>query len=186
MIDADLLKPIIDEIHANPLPVSNYRQKTTPNKQSIFGVVSRRGQPAEYSKLCVSHPALYKLLLDLGNSLTLPFFSSVLISECTPHNIKVKTASGSIAIVSCDEEGQGGVLLIQEAKDKIQEPSTYLLLVFYNAPNSSWLPAPSVVYHNGALAFKRGDEIMPPTNRRSKKSVDSIWIEHRAVAIFFP
>jgi hypothetical protein len=186
MLDPDLLKPIIDEIRSNPLPVSNYRQKNTPNKQSTFGVASRRGQPADYTKLCASHPALYKLLLDLAISLSLPLFSSILVSDGLAHNIKVKNASGRIAVVSCDEEGQGGVLSFFEGQEKIQEPSAQIVLVYYTAPNSSWLPPPSVVYHNNALVFKRGDNIIQGIVRRSKKTSEGIWIEHKDVAILFP
>lgn len=186
MLDPDLLKPIIDEIRSNPLPVSNYRQKTTTNKQSTFGVACRRGQLADYTKLCASHPALYKLLLDLAISLSLPPFSSILVSDGLTHNIKIKAVSGRVGIVSCDEEGQGGCLRFQEGQEKIQEPSAQIVLVYYTAPNSSWLPPPSVVYHNNALVFKRGDDIVHGTSRRSKKTKIGIWIEHKDVAILFP
>jgi hypothetical protein len=185
MLDPTLLKPIIDEIRSNPLPVSNYRQKTTTNKQSTFGVACRRGQLADYTKLCASRPALYKLLLDLAISLSLPPFSSILLSDGLTHTIKVKTASGNVSIVSCDEEGQGGCLRFQEDQDKILEPSAQIVLVYYNAPNSSWLPPPSVVYHNNALVFKRGDEIIQVASRRSKKT-EGVWIEHKEVAVLFP
>lgn len=187
MIDADLLKPIIDEIHANPLPISNYRQRASPNKQSVFGIASRRGQPADYSKLCASHPATYKLLLELAERLEIPLFSSILVSEGTSHTIKVKNASGVASIVSCGDEGQGGTLSQAEgATIKVSEPTAHIVMLFYTAPNSTWLPAPSVVAHNGTLVFKRGDEFIFPGTRRSKKTTMGMWIERRPVEIYFP
>ena len=187
MLSPDLLKPIIDELHANPLPVSNYRQKTSSNKQSVFGVASRRGQPADYSKLCASHPATYKLLLDLAISLSLPPFSSILVSQGAPHTIKIKNASNMAYIVSCDAEGQEGTLTHSEAPSiKLSEPTAHTLLVFYTAPNSSWLPAPSVVLHDGRLVFKRGDDMITPSCKRSKKCTTGLRIEHREVHIYFP
>jgi len=190
MLSPDLLKPIIDEINSNPLPVSNYRQKTSSNKQSVFGVASRRGQPADYSKLCASHPAVYKLLLDLAISLGLPPFSSILISHGTPHNIKIKNASNMAYIVSCDAEGQEGTLTHSELSSiKISqaEPTAQtFILVFYTAPNSSWLPAPSVALHDGRLVFMRGDQPINPSCKRSKKCTTGLRIEHREVHIYFP
>jgi hypothetical protein len=187
MLTADLLKPIIDELHANPLPVSNYRQKTSPTKQSVFGVASRRGQPADYSKLCASHPATYKLLLELAEHLSLPPFSSILVSQGAPHTIKIKNASNMAYIVSCDAEGAEGTLAHSELPSiKLSEPTAHTLLVFYTAPNSSWLPAPSVVLHDGRLVFKRGDDMITPSSKRSKKCTTGLRIEHRDVQIYFP
>jgi hypothetical protein len=187
MLTPEHLKPIIDELHANPLPVSNYRQRSSATKQSVFGVASRRGQPADYSKLCASHPATYKLLLDLANSLKLPLFSSILVSQGVPHNIKVKHASGVASIITCDADGQGGTLIHSEAPSiKIGEPTAHTIFVFYTAPNSSWLPAPDVVLHDGRLVFKKGDELIVPGLRRSKKCTMGMWVERKEVHIYFP
>lgn len=187
MLTPEHLKPIIDELHANPLPVSNYRQRTSSTKQYVFGVASRRGQHADYTKLCASHPGTYKLLLDLANYLTLPPFSSILISQGGPHNIKIKHASGVASVIMCDEQGQGGTLIQKEgATIKIVEPTAHTLFIFYTAPNSSWLPAPEVVLHDGRLVFKNGDQLVMPGSKRSKKSVEGMWVERKIVHIYFP
>lgn len=187
MLTPEHLKPIIDELHANPLPVSNYRQRSSSTKQSVFGVASRRGQPVDYSKLCASHPATYKLLLDLAISLTLGPFSSILVSQGVPHNIKIKNTSNVAWVISCDADGQGGTLTEKtEPSIKIGEPTAHTILVFYTAPNSSWLPAPDVVLHDGRLVFKRGDELIMPGLKRSKKCAMGMWIERKDVHIYFP
>ena len=186
MIDSDLLKPIIDELNSNSLPISNYRQRSSPSKQSVFGIASRRGQPADYSKLCASHPATYKLLMELGEACEVGIYSSILVSEGPP-TIKVKSASNIAWIISCGDEGQGGTLTeITTPTIKFSEPTTKFTFVFYTAPNSTWLPAPSVVAHNGTLVFKRGDDLVFPGARRSKKTTMGMWIERRPVEIYFP
>jgi len=187
MISQERLKPILDELNSNPVPVSNYRQKTSSNKQSVFGVASRRGQPSDYSKLCASHPATYKLLLDLAETLSLPPFSSILISHGAPHTIKIKNASNMAYIVSCDAEGAEGTLSHSEAPSiKLSEPTAHALFVFYTAPNSSWLPPPSVVLHDGNLIFMKGDQPISPSSKRSKKVINGLRIEHKEVHIYFP
>jgi len=184
MINPDHLKPIIDELISNPLPTSNYRQKNTLTKQSIFGAVSRRGQPCDYSKLCATRPAFYKLLLDLGKDFVTNLFSTILVIEGKSSNVRLKTTNTPVTIITFNQD-QEGTLTISEDISKFKETTTDYTLVYYTAPNSSWLPPPSVVYHNNALVFKRGDEIVQIASRRSKKS-EGVWIERKEVAILFP
>jgi hypothetical protein len=185
MISPEYLKPIIDELQSNPLPTTNYRQKNSSTKQSTFGVASRRGQPADYTKLCASNPALYKLLLDLGKDYGVGIFTSILVIEGKSSIIRLKTTNGPVTIISFDEDQEGTLTLFADL-NRIKGTDTDYTLVYYTAPNSSWLPPPSVVYHNNALVFKRGDNIIQGIVRRSKKTSEGIWIEHKDVAILFP
>ena len=185
MIDPEHLKPIIDEIRSNPLPVSNYRQKTTTTKQSIFGVTCRRSQPCDYAKLCASHPTLYKLLLDLAKDYRVGIFTSILVAEGKSSIIRLKTTNGPVTVISFNKDQEGTLTLFADL-NRIKGTDSDYTLVYYTAPNSSWLPPPSVVYHNNALVFKRGDDIIHGTSRRSKKTKIGIWIEHKDVAILFP
>ena len=185
MIDPEHLKPIIDELISNPLPTSNYRQKTTATKQSTFGVVSRRGQPADYGKICASYPTLYKLLLELAKDYQVGIFTSILVAEGKSSIIRLKTTNGPVTVISFNENQEGTLTLFADL-NRIKGTDSDYTLVYYTAPNSSWLPPPSVVYHNNALVFKRGDNIVQGSSRRSKKTKIGIWIEHKDVAILFP
>jgi hypothetical protein len=185
MIEPIYFQLIIDELKANPLPVSNYRQRCSTHKQSVFGVVARRNVPADYSKLCSSHPTLYKHLLEFGRNFSGTPFNSIIISEghTSIHKRMLKGAVGFYTVVPFDE-GVGGTLIRNDIPQSINATTAYTI-VFYTT-SSPTLPPPSVVSLNDADVFMRGSEPIVHTGRKIKKELNRIWIECKHVVVNFP
>jgi len=178
LITNELIDRIVNYLRQHPLPNLNYRNRTPFSKQSIFGIVPRRGLSPDYSKLCPAFPALYKLLLELGSAMSLNF-TTVLIVEGLTVVPKLKGVVGDYHVLSVLDEPQEGTL--KQISDKKQfATTTDFTFVFYTVPNNA--PSPSIIDHNGSSVFKRGDEIIST----KRKKMSSLRIERRYVEILFP
>lgn len=165
------LRNVLEELSSNPLPTRNRL------KQHTFGVVSRRGMPPDYSKLCVSNTRLYGFLLDLGAALDLTF-SSVLLIEEKAGLVKLRNPIGRIAILVANKETQGDTLTFTENPKISINNENSITILFYTISHDC--PPASVE----GIYFKRGNELIQ-TKAKVKKVCPTLYIETRDVVIEF-
>jgi len=176
MIEQAFLQPIINELKLHPLPLP-----ASKNKIYHFGAVSRRGTSPDYSKLCVSHPRLYELLLNFGKTFTGENFTSIILAVDTPINRVRNIKDSPMSVIHFNEDTEGTLTVVLSHKQLPEYTCTYTL-VFYNTLNADKLPPPSI--SDGV--FFRGDVPHLPKKCRTKVKTGGIRIEHRFVQIEFP
>jgi len=181
MIPESAFQDIITELERQPVQVNKYRKKVGEGRSVAFGVVGRRGLPADYSRLCWARPYLYKLLLDYGNQYVDLSFNAITLNQnysAGPH--KDKHNLGDSYLVAFGNY-TGGELKIHEGdlsgnhvicRNPIKtdfskvlhsvlpfQGDRYSLVYYYYQSNKTVpLPPPSVRKENNKWIFYRGEE----------------------------
>lgn len=177
---------IVNELKANPLPINRYRNKSGPGRNQIFGVISHRSQPPDYSRICWTRPYLYKLLLDFGKAFV-PFDITTIIvyQNFTASRHRNKATLGKTFIISTGDYKGGGLLLGDDEPKDVRvpiiadinnvdmavEPFTgeRFSLIYYKARKTDDIPAPSVELVNGVYVFMKGGVAVPMIPLRARK-----------------
>lgn len=200
ILPAEAFQDIIDELKRQPLPINNYRIRAGSGRSAALGIVGKRSQPPDYSRLCWLRPYLYKLLLDFADKYVDIPYNAVTINQnyaAAPHYDKNNIGESFLVAFG---DYQGGGLRIYEGEKKgvwdirhkpiVADFSRALhsvdsftgerySLVFYLYDDPRYVfdvPPPSVVEIDGQWVFKRGDQLitkkegMPHPLRGRKKN----------------
>lgn len=119
------METIVEELKREPL---------NSIKPSLFGVVSRRTLPPDYSRMNWLRPKLYKLLMDFGATLNISYNAIAVV----PNGSLMKTPKGDTF--------------------QVEAPGYKLVYYTYTSRKSVVLPPPSVRKEGNLYCFYRGEE----------------------------
>ncbi len=155
--DIPLLNQIEDELKRRPLPINKYRTNSGEGRSQCFGIVRQRNHTYTGSRMNFERPALYDMLIRLGNLILPPDFSYVSIQlnqnyMTAPH--KDAGNKGVSAILGFGDY-TGGDLVIEQSAVSIKNR-----LVFFDGSLYTHHTLPfegnrySIVYHTPHKEFK--------------------------------
>ena len=191
----------VDDIPASEFDniISELRSLFTKDtKPQTFGIVTRRSQLPDYSKLCAARPLLYKYILEFGEKYVKIPFTSITVNQ---NNSKRRNATavfivsfgnftgGELEVLDGEYAGVYDIKykpVITTFKYAIKEhKGERYSLTFYQSKKATGIPSASVVLHDGRYLFKRGDDIVYNTpckkylsgviRKESREVVHSFW-----------
>ena len=157
IVTSPLLKDIEAELLRRPLPMNEYRFNSGSGKSQCFGVVRQRNQTYCGSRMNCMRPALYDLLIRLGNQILPPDFSYVSIQvnqnyETKPHK---DVGNKGLSCILGFGDYEGGDLVIENAEISIKNR-----LCFFDGSLYTHWTKPytgnrfSIVFHTPARDFR--------------------------------
>ena len=112
-VPEECFRDIITELQRQPLPMNKYRDKAGAGRSAAFGFVNRRSAPVDISRLCWLRPALFKMLLDLGQRIC-PFeFDAITLNQnyrAAPHRDKGNVGESFVVAFGDYQEGELQIL----------------------------------------------------------------------------
>jgi hypothetical protein len=80
-IPSEAFTEIISYLEKHPLEINKYRIKTGEGRSQCFGIVNKRSEIPDLSRLCWHHPYLYKLLLDFAKKYVKIPFTGIQVNQ---------------------------------------------------------------------------------------------------------
>ena len=165
-IPPDAFNDIIAELQRRPLLSNKERKLAGVGQSQCFGLVNKRTQSCDYSRMCWGRPYLYKLLMEFGEKYCPFAYTSITINQnymVKPH--RDKGNKGNSLLVAFGNF-TGGLLRVSDGPLKGDIDVRTPLIANFSEMTHEVLPFEgerySLVFYNIADKFYRDKEAPPP------------------------
>lgn len=109
-----IIESILQELKVYPLVPTAYHRKLQCGSSHTFGLVPKRSSTPEFSSISFERPKLYKLLVELANSLNLRDYTSITVQHNYSLIRRKEKAGGKAAMLVLGKYQDTGIQVSEQ------------------------------------------------------------------------